>query len=90
MNSPILGKLYTLLEHASVDSERKAVLQKALGKLLVEEQIRLLSVLSEKEALDIFVKNFAAKLELQGGDEKALLESELATLRKIAEKTNRT
>ncbi|GEM_PF-3705181 len=85
MNSTVLGKLYTLLEHASVGSERKALLQKALAKLLLEEQIRLLSALSDKEALDIFVKNFSAKLELHGGDEKALIKSELATLRKAAE-----
>ena len=84
MNSPVLGKLYTLLEHASVNDERKAVLQKALAKLLLEEQIRLLNALSEKDALEIFVKNFSAKLELHGGNEKALVESELAALRKAA------
>ncbi|MDO8483073.1 MAG: hypothetical protein Q7S86_04635 [bacterium] len=85
MNSPILGKLYTLLEHASVNDERKAVLQKALAKLLLQEQIRLLNALSEKDALEVFVKNLSAKLELHDGDEKALIESELEALRKAAE-----
>lgn len=85
MNSPVLGKLYTLLEHASVDNERKIVLQKALAKLLLEEQIRLLSALSDKEALDIFMKNFSDKLKLHGGDEKALVESELEALRKATQ-----
>ena len=85
MNSPVLGKLYTLLEHASVGDERKAVLQKALAKLLLQEQIRLLNALSEKGALDVFVKNFSEKLEFHDGDEKALLESELEALRKATE-----
>lgn len=84
MNSPILGKLYTLLEHARVSVERKNVLQKALAKLLLEEQIRLLNALSDKTALEIFVKNFSDKLELHDGDEKALIESELEVLRKAA------
>ncbi|KKU68748.1 MAG: hypothetical protein UX89_C0002G0073 [Parcubacteria group bacterium GW2011_GWA2_47_16] len=85
MNSPVLGKLYTLLEHASIGNERKIALQKALAKLLVEQQIRLLYALSDEGALEIFVKNFSAKLELHGGDEKALVESELAALRKASE-----
>lgn len=85
MTTNVLGKLYTLLELAPASDERKALMQKALGKLLLAEQIRLLGALTDKTLLDEFVKNFSAKLKLRDGGEKELIDSELATLQKAAE-----
>lgn len=84
MTSTFLGKLYTRLEHANISEEQKNALQKMLANLTSAEQMLLLNTISDKDLLDIFVKNVLDKLELGDGDGKKIIESEIAILQKVA------
>ena len=80
MNSYILGKLYTLLEYASIKNEEKALLQKMLKNLSIDQQKVLLNALSDKKLLNFFVQNVLIKLGSKKEDAKKIIESEITIL----------